>query len=104
MTRGQAGNRIRAGKEEVAPCSAITPTTSFRACSWRNSRTNCSEPLPAAEDFIRLAAAKGLDIHDLIRMAESGMSGRQIAEAIISADAQGNGEALSRPLESYDRH
>ena len=42
----------------------------------------------AVEDFVRLAAAKGLFIDDLIRMAESGMSGREIAETVISADEQ----------------
>ena len=40
----------------------------------------------AVEDFVRLAAAKGLFIDDLIRMAESGMSGREIAETVIAAD------------------
>jgi hypothetical protein len=32
----------------------------------------------AVKDFVRLAAVKGLYIDDLIRMAESGVSGRQI--------------------------
>ena len=39
----------------------------------------------AVEDFLRLAAAEGFYIDDLIRMAESGMSGRQIAETVVSA-------------------
>jgi hypothetical protein len=40
----------------------------------------------AVEDFVHLAAAKGLYIDDLIRMAESGMSGQQIADAVMSAN------------------
>ena len=39
----------------------------------------------AVEDFIHLAAAQGFYIDDLIRMAESGMSGREIAEIVVSA-------------------
>jgi hypothetical protein len=38
----------------------------------------------AVEDFLRLAAAKGFYIDDLIGMVESGMSGQQIAEAVVS--------------------
>ena len=38
----------------------------------------------AVEDFLRLAAAKGFYIDDLIRMVESGMSGQQIAETVVS--------------------
>ena len=38
----------------------------------------------AVEDFVRLAAAKGYQIDDLERMAESGMSGQEIADAIVS--------------------
>lgn len=40
----------------------------------------------AVEDFVRLAAAKGLFLDDLIRMAESGMTGRQIAATVMSAE------------------
>jgi hypothetical protein len=38
----------------------------------------------AVEDFVRLAAAKGYYVDDLIRMAESGMSGQEIADTIVS--------------------
>jgi hypothetical protein len=38
----------------------------------------------AVEDFLRLAAAKGFYIDDLIGMVESGMSGQQIAETVVS--------------------
>ena len=38
----------------------------------------------AVEDFLRLASSKGYYIDDLIRMAESGMSGQQIADAVVS--------------------
>jgi len=38
----------------------------------------------AVEDFLRLAAAKGYYVDDLIRMAECGMSGQQIAEKVVS--------------------
>jgi hypothetical protein len=38
----------------------------------------------AVEDFFLLAAAKGLYIDDLIDMVESGMSGQQIAETVVS--------------------
>jgi hypothetical protein len=38
----------------------------------------------AVEDFLKLAAAKGFYIDDLIRMVESGMSGQQIAESVVS--------------------
>jgi hypothetical protein len=42
----------------------------------------------AVEDFIRLAAAQGLYIDDLIRLAESGLSGQQIAEAVIDEESR----------------
>jgi hypothetical protein len=38
----------------------------------------------AVEDFLRFAAAKGFYIDDLIGMVESGMSGQQIAETVVS--------------------
>ena len=38
----------------------------------------------AVEDFLRLASSKGYYIDDLIRMAESGMSGQQIADTVVS--------------------
>ena len=38
----------------------------------------------AVEDFLLLAAAKGFYIDDLIDMVESGMSGQQIAETVVS--------------------
>jgi hypothetical protein len=38
----------------------------------------------AVEDFLRLASSKGYYIEDLIRMAESGMSGQQIADTVVS--------------------
>jgi hypothetical protein len=38
----------------------------------------------AVEDFLRLAAAKGYYVDDLIRMAERGMSGQKIAERVVS--------------------
>jgi hypothetical protein len=38
----------------------------------------------AVEDFLRLAAAKGFYVDDLIDMVESGMSGQQIAETVVS--------------------
>jgi hypothetical protein len=38
----------------------------------------------AVEDFLQLAAAKGFYIDDLIGMVESGMSGQQIAETVVS--------------------
>jgi|HubBroStandDraft_6_1064221.scaffolds.fasta_scaffold1132969_1 hypothetical protein len=38
----------------------------------------------AVEDFLRLASAKGFYIDDLIDMVESGMSGQQIAETVVS--------------------
>jgi hypothetical protein len=38
----------------------------------------------AVEDFVRLAQAKGIYIDALIRMAESGMTGQQIAEAVMT--------------------
>src|SRR5438132_1541178 len=38
----------------------------------------------AVEDFLRLAAAKGFDLDDLIRMVESGMSGQQKAETVAA--------------------
>ena len=41
----------------------------------------------AVEDFVRLASTKGFYRDDLIRMAESGMSGQQIAETIVSTDS-----------------
>ena len=44
----------------------------------------------AVKDFVRLAAAKGLYLDDLIRMAESGMSGRQIAERVLDAQQSGD--------------
>jgi hypothetical protein len=43
----------------------------------------------AVKDFVRLAAAKGLYLDDLIRMAESGMSGRHIAERVLGAQQSG---------------
>jgi hypothetical protein len=55
----------------------------------------------AVEDFVRLAAAKGIFVDDLIRMAESGMSGRQIAEAVVFADVQQDVEAFSLPPEGF---
>jgi hypothetical protein len=39
-------------------------------------------------EFIRLAAAKGFYIDDLIRMVESGMSGQQISETVVSLSAR----------------
>ena len=36
---------------------------------------------------VRLASTKGFYRDDLIRMAESGMSGQQIAETIVSTDS-----------------
>jgi hypothetical protein len=36
------------------------------------------------EDFLRLAAAKGYYVDDLIRMAEGGISGQEIAETVVS--------------------
>jgi hypothetical protein len=55
----------------------------------------------AVEDFVRLAAAKGIYVDDLIRMAESGMSGREIAEAVVFADAPHDGEAFVLPSEEF---
>jgi hypothetical protein len=40
----------------------------------------------AVEDFLQLAAAKGFHIDDLIGMVESGMSGQQIAETVVSLE------------------
>lgn len=37
----------------------------------------------AVEDFVRLAEAHDIYVDDLIRMAEAGMSGQQIAEAVV---------------------
>src|SRR5215471_8728615 len=51
----------------------------------------------AVKDFLHLAAAKGFYVDDLIRMAESGMSARQIAETVVSADRQENEKTLSPP-------
>jgi hypothetical protein len=41
----------------------------------------------AVEDFVRLEAAKGLFIDDLIRMAESGMSGRDRGDSHVGRSA-----------------
>jgi hypothetical protein len=41
----------------------------------------------AVEDFVRLGPTQGSYLDDLIRMAESGMSGQQIAETIVSTDS-----------------
>ena len=54
----------------------------------------------AVECFVRLAAAKGIYVDDLIRMAESGMSGRQIAEAVVFADSPQD-EAFSLPSDNF---
>jgi hypothetical protein len=55
----------------------------------------------AVEDFVRLAAAKRIYVDDLIRMAESGMSGRQIAEAVVFADSPRDEEAFSLPSDDF---
>ena len=49
------------------------------------SRADTAATPGALEDFLRLAAAQGFYIDDPIRMAESGMTGQQIAEAVVSA-------------------
>jgi hypothetical protein len=38
----------------------------------------------AVEDFVRLAEANGFYLDDLIKMTESGMTGQQIAEAVLA--------------------
>ena len=73
------------GKREVAPCSAITPPASSTTCSQEFQNKRLSATPDAVEDFLRLAAAQGFYIDDLIRMAESGMSDQQIAETVVSA-------------------
>jgi hypothetical protein len=40
----------------------------------------------AMEDFLRLAAAKVYYVEGLIRMAECGMSGQQIADRVVCTD------------------
>ena len=54
----------------------------------------------AVKDFLSLVTAKGFYLDDLIRMAESGKSARQIAEAIVSANAGEGERALSPPLKA----
>ena len=53
--------------------------------------------LCAVKDFLRLVAAKGFYVDDLIRMAESGMSARQIAETVVSVDTPEKETTLSPP-------